>query len=87
MRGEKIKKLMTTKNEQKLIKLAKGLDFNTPFEYLDYCVISYINGNMSQCRSLFATLNTKELKKQLLGYIMTNYPTYKDVYTFYFNLL
>lgn len=72
-------------------KLAKDLDFTAPYEYYEYMVESYINGNFSQCKHLFQAL-TKEDKKDSLVYIKTTYNMSannidREVYDYYFNLL
>jgi hypothetical protein len=70
--------------KKKLITLAKELDFTIESEYFDYCIDSYINGQRSQCRNLFAKMK-KEDQKNLLRWLKE----YGDneIYTFYFNLL
>lgn len=72
----------------KLIILAKKLDFSTEYEYFDYCIDSYINGNFSQCKNLFKAM-TKKDKNNLLIYI-SNDIEHKDkteIFMFYVNLL
>ena len=46
----------------KLLTLAKKLDFTSEWEYYNYCLDSYINGNFSQCKDLFKAMNTKDRK-------------------------
>lgn len=67
--------------------LAKGLDFATEIEYFDYCIDSYIAGQMMQCKELFAKMK-KEDKKELLRHIkISDLGSGDAVYNFYFNLL
>lgn len=66
--------------------LAKQLDFKTPFEYFEYCVSSYINGNRTQCKRLFNDMK-KEDRKRLLFTIKSDYCHIEGVYDFYFDLL
>ena len=72
----------------KLITLAKQLDFESEYEYFDYCINSHVNGNFNQCKDLFNAM-TKKDKKEFITYVKGCYDIYinKDVYTFYFNLL
>lgn len=48
--------------------LAKELDFQFPEQYFEYCVESFINGQRSQCKSLFNKMK-KEDKHGLIDYI------------------
>jgi Fe-S oxidoreductase len=71
-------------------KLAESLELgaHTNYDYFDYCVVSYLNGNFEQCRNLFKDLPHQE-RKDLLNYIEAT-DTLTDVsavYSFYFNLL
>lgn len=72
---------------KKLSTLAHSLDFKEEVEYFDYCIDSFINGNKSQCRDLFAAMR-KDDRKSLLQYIQTREIGQKqEIYQFYFNLL
>lgn len=70
--------------KKKLITLAKGSDFKNGFEYFDYLIDSYINGNFSQCEELFNAMK-KDDKKTFVKYLKVG-GLYKE-YEFYFNLL
>ena len=56
--------------------------------YFDYCMLSYQNGNFTQCRELFSNMRKKD-RKGLISYISNCYDNYteRDIYKFYFNLL
>jgi hypothetical protein len=70
-----------------LQRLAKDLDFNEDVDYFDYCMLSYINGQMTQCKTLFAQMK-REDRKGLLQYINSREVSKdKEIYQFYFNLL
>lgn len=71
--------------KKKLITLAKECDFKTENEYLDYLIDSHINGNFSQCRSLFAEMK-KDDQKKFIVYMNEN-ETPKEIRDYYFNLL
>ena len=70
--------------KKKLLTLAKELDFNQEFEYFDYCIDSFINGNRSQCRKLFNDMKHEDKKDLITHCKNTEYPV---IGTFYFNLL
>lgn len=70
--------------KKKLLTLAKELDFNQEYEYFDYCIDSFINGNRSQCRKLFAAMRHDD-KKALLK--ECKYREITEIYNFYFELL
>jgi len=70
----------------KLLTLAKSLDFKTENDYLYYCIDSYFNGNLSQCKYLFKAMEKKD-KKQLIHIVKTNFSENIGIYNFYFNLL
>lgn len=71
----------------KLIKLAKQLDFDTEYEYFDYCINSHANGNFDQCKELFKAM-TKKDRKNLMDYMdgCFDHPKVKAVYRFYWSL-
>jgi len=70
-----------------LKRLAKDLDFTEEVEYFDYCITSYINGQMTQCKTLFAQMG-REDRKGLLHYINSReISRVKEIYNFYFELL
>ena len=70
----------------KLLTLAKKLDFSSENEYFDYCVDSWFNGQLGQCKSLFKAM-TKSDQKRLIQYIKGCYDYTHEVEKFYFNLL
>ena len=70
----------------KLLNLAKKLDFTEDFEYYNYCIDSYFNGNFKQCKKLFEDMEKKD-KKGLLDYISQSYNCRHEVYNFYFAIL
>lgn len=72
----------------KLLTLAKKLDFTQDYEYFDYCLDSYVNGNFSQCEKLFKAM-TKKDKKGLITYLSGRDKNSIDfeAYEFYFNLI
>lgn len=70
----------------KLLTLAKNLDFQTENDYLYYCIDSYFNGNLSQCKDLFKAMEKKD-KKQLISLVKANFSENIGIYNFYFNLL
>ncbi len=68
-------------------KLAKKLDISTNAEYFQYCISSFNQGQISQCKELFAALD-KEGKKALIKHIWYNEdPELERAFLFYFNLL
>jgi len=69
----------------KLITLAKQLDFDTEYEYFDYCINSHVNGNFNQCKELFNAMAKKD-RKDFLTYVNKCY-NMQDVYNYYFSLL
>lgn len=71
-------------SKKKLLTLAKELEFNHEYEYFDYCIDSYINGNRSQCRDLFAAMR-KDDQKAFLTECMDR--EIREIYNFYFELL
>ena len=72
----------------KLLTLSKKLGFTTEWEYFDYCLNSYKNGNFSQCKELFKAM-TKADKKRLVSYLRETFSDsyVQEVTEFYFNLL
>ena len=66
--------------------LARELDFSNAEEYYIYCIDSYINGQLDQCRNLFKAMKY-ENKKEFLTYIVGENIGMIDVYDFYFELL
>lgn len=48
--------------KKKLITLAKELDFNFEYEYFNYMVDTYINGQFSSCRTLFSEMKKEDQK-------------------------
>ena len=52
----------------KLLTLAKKLDFKEEWEYFQYCLDSYVNGNFSQCKELFKAMTVKD-RKGLIEYL------------------
>lgn len=48
--------------KKKLITLAKELEFETELEYFQYIFDSYFNGNLSQCKRLFAEMKREDQK-------------------------
>jgi hypothetical protein len=72
----------------KLLTLSKKLGFSTEWEYFDYCLDSYLNGNFSQCLKLFKQM-TKTDKKRLINYLKETYTYVHGVECreFYINLL
>jgi len=64
--------------------LAKQLDFSTQSEMYEYFISCHVNGNFSQCRSLFSEL-TKQAKKDVLSYLLES--GFNKEYNYYFNLL
>lgn len=76
----------SVKTMAKLITLARRLDFTSETEYFDYCINSWFNGQLDQCRNLFSDM-TKKDRKGLIRYIQVCYDHKHEVETFYFNLL
>lgn len=72
----------------KLLTLAKRLDFTSEGGYFDYCIDSYINGNFSQCKTLFNNMK-KEDQKSFLSYLnaQAQFNGKLQVRNFYFNLI
>jgi len=68
----------------KLINLAKKLDFATEEQYFQYCADSHINGNFTQCKSLFKAM-TKADKHRLISYLRDNIAN-DEIHNFYVNL-
>lgn len=67
--------------KKKLITLAKELDFEFDYEYFDYMIETYINGQFSSCRTLFNDMK-KEDQKMFIKYMGQS-----KTKEFYFNLL
>jgi catalase len=74
----------------KLITLAKRLDFESEYDYFNYCRDSYINGNFSQCKELFNAM-TKKDKKALINFLTPSKNVIDsidhEVYQYYLELL
>ncbi len=70
----------------KLLSLAKKLDFTAETEYFDYCIDSWFNGNLSQCKDLFKRMNKVD-RMGLITYIQGCYDYRHEVENFYLNLL
>lgn len=70
--------------EKKNLKtLAKELDFQSEYEYFEYCIDSYINGNFEQCKRLFSEMEKEDQKT-----LVTMAAVYsKEIGDFYFSLL
>lgn len=71
-------------DQLKMIKLYKGLDFESKEQYFDYCAESHINGNFSQCQRLFKDLPHK-YKHELIEYLRDNVGSDK-IHNFYVRL-
>lgn len=69
---------------KKLLTLAKELDFENEDQYFDYISESFMNGQFTQCKSLFFRMK-KEDRKLFLRYLHVNYDLAK--YDYFFNLL
>jgi len=68
----------------KLLSLAKKLDFTTEEQYFNYCVESYINGQIQQAKSLFKNM-AKADKHQLISYIDNNMAN-DEIHNFFVSL-
>jgi nucleoid-associated protein YejK len=67
--------------EAKMKKLVKGMEFTTESEYYEYCVDSYLNGNLSQCERLFKDM-PRQNKDDFYKWMVVN-ETPLEVYRFY----
>ncbi len=63
--------------------LAESLDFRTPEQYFEDCILSFNNGKHDECKKLFDDLN-EEGKLALLSHING---IEKPVYQYYADLL
>lgn len=70
---------------KKLITLAKELGFEFNFDYYNYLIDSYINGQKSQCKKLFEAMKKADQKYFLSSWL--NESDNKEIYNFYFDLL
>lgn len=67
------------------LKRAKELDFTTENEFFDYMIESYENGQITQCKSLFGSINYTDRKTFIM--YLSDIEEYKEVRNFYFQLL
>ena len=72
-------------NKKSLKRLAKELEFTNEYEYFDYMVESYYNGNFSQCRNLFNDMKRID-QKTFISY-MTLQKVDDKIIIFYLNAL
>lgn len=66
----------------KMIALARKLDFETIDEYYQYIISSKVNGNISQCIRLFKSM-PKENRKEFLSYLADTNWRFSDKQTEY----
>jgi hypothetical protein len=68
--------------------LIKAYEFKTEDQYFEYCINSYLNGNMMQAKKLFLAMKKEDRKRFILSY--TEYydnPSQQESYKFFINLI
>jgi hypothetical protein len=68
--------------------LVKAYGFTTDSEYFEYCINSYLNGNIKQAKELFTQMKLEDKKSFLLSYTeFYDNPSQQNSYKFFINLI